>query len=133
MLRILSELPVGNRFWIIEHAPSSFVTTSVDHIDITFSREVNDVTFTVDDIKVADAQDVVIDASTLVGWISVRNTKDHVNIINQESGEKAGFCGTACTTGKRPVQVPAGTYKLKFPNFEVDDIQVKAGEEVVVE
>jgi Ca-activated chloride channel family protein len=89
--------------------------------------------FTVDDIKVADAQDVVIDASTLVGWISVRNTKDHVNIINQESGEKAGFCGTACTTGKRPVQVPAGTYKLKFPNFEVDDIQVKAGEEVVVE
>ncbi len=68
------------------------------------------------------------------GTIRILDTKDGVDILDQESGKEVGHCvNVGCKSGKRPVQVPPGAYKLKFPNFEVDGIEVKAGEEVVVE
>jgi len=85
--------------------------------------------FVVEGIEVGPGEKKRIDASTLVGWISIPNTRDFVTILDQQTGKKKGFRGST----DRPIQVPVGTYQLKFPNFTVDDIVVQAGQKVVVE
>lgn len=64
-----------------------------------------------------------------VGTIVIKNTRDFVTILDQQTGEKKGtynpFGG--------PVQVLPGTYQLQFPNFTVDDVVVEAGQKVIVE
>jgi Ca-activated chloride channel family protein len=64
-----------------------------------------------------------------VGTIEIKNTQDFVDILDQRTGEKKGFRGSR----DQPIQVPAGTYKLKFPNFTMDSIVVEAGQNVVIE
>jgi len=85
--------------------------------------------FVVEGIEVGPGEKKSIDASTLVGWISIPNTQDGVYILDQQTGEKKGYSGSS----NKPVQVPVGTYRLKFPNFTVDGIVVEAGQRVVVE
>jgi RHS repeat-associated protein len=60
---VLSELSFENRFWIIDHAPSSFVTTPVSYVDVTFSKEINSVSFTADDINMTGPEGPIVISS----------------------------------------------------------------------
>jgi hypothetical protein len=86
--------------------------------------------FEIDGIEVDAGKETAVDAKTLVGWISLPNATEYVAIVNPETGEKIGEWYPHTQT---PAEVPAGTYTLKWPRFEAGTIEVKAGEEVVVE
>lgn len=71
----------------------------------------------------------VIKFRASVGTIILRNSKDNADIIDQASGEKKGFVAPYHATE----QIPVGTYRLKFPNFVIEDVKVGPGEEVVID
>jgi hypothetical protein len=83
-------------------------------------------------IEVAPNQDVVINAGDFFGWVRLRNHKKGlVKFVNQASGEVAGKC-KAKTCANR-TQLPAGTYTLEFPTFEVEGIEIPAGQDINIE
>ncbi len=86
--------------------------------------------FEVKGIEVARGENKVIDVDTLVGWISIPKSQDHVDILDQQTGKEMGTWNVII---KKPVQVPVGTYRLKFPNFTVDNVVVEAGQKVAIE
>ncbi len=87
--------------------------------------------FTIDGIELTGGEKKVVDANTVSGIIEIKNNMTgYVEILDQQTGEKkASFCN-GCSSN---TQVPPGTYKLKYPNFTVQDIVVEAGQNVVVE
>ncbi len=89
--------------------------------------------FTIDGIELTGGEKKVVDANTVSGIIEIKNFTDRgslVQILDQQtSEEKADFCyGCGSNT-----QVAPGTYKLKYPNFTVENIVVEAGQNVVIE
>ncbi len=53
-----------------------------------------------------------------------------MDILDQQTGKEMGTWNVII---KKPVQVPVGTYRLKFPNFTVDNVVVEAGQKVAIE
>jgi Mg-chelatase subunit ChlD len=86
--------------------------------------------FFVEGVEVGAGEKKVFDANTVAGTIEIKNhVSGMVNILDQQTDEqRAQFCN-GCGSN---TQVPAGTYKLRFPNFTVDDVVVEAGQNVVI-
>ena len=64
------------------------------------------------------------------GSISIPNlgASDSIWVYDQQTDKQMGYIQKAS-----PLRVPAGTYKLKFGNQDVDNVVVKAGQEVIIE
>ncbi len=82
--------------------------------------------FTVRGVEVGPGETRVFDLNTVAGRMDFKNLVGRVHIIDTETGEeRANFCN-GCGSN---TQVPAGTYKLKFPNFAIEDgVEVGLGE-----
>ena len=88
--------------------------------------------FTVPNIAVKAGETTLFDANTVAGTIEIKNHEGHgfLTILDQKTGEKkAEFCN-GCNSN---TQVPAGIYKLQYPNFTAENILVEAGQRVVIE
>ncbi len=48
---VVSAAPVRKEFWLTVYTPSGFVTNPVSYVDVTFSKDVNGPSFTVDDVN----------------------------------------------------------------------------------
>ena len=81
----------------------------------------------IDNVVVKSGEKVVVDTKNLLGWIVVHNAEGVIRIIDASGKLIVG------TMKDRPVQVPVGTYKLKLLTMEIDDVEVTAGEKVVIE
>ena len=87
--------------------------------------------FQLDGIEVKAGENLVADTKTLgIGTISLPDATESVNVINPQTEAMVGRWWRHI---KKPVEVPAGTYTLKFPKFESGPIDVQAGEEVIIE
>ncbi len=87
--------------------------------------------FTVEGVRVDAGQETVFDLATVAGTLAFpRAVQGQVEIIEQDSGKvRARYCqGCGSST-----QVPAGRYRIRFPNHAIDDVAVGAGETVVVD
>lgn len=77
----------------------------------------------------ATSQKVVKINRPATGTLEFKNLHSGlVDILDQQTSEKrAGYCN-GCGSN---TEVPTGTYKLKFRNFEVEGVEVRAGEKKV--
>ena len=87
------------------------------------------VNFSIDDVEVISGESTVVDASKYSGWITLKNTKDFVTVHDPESGNKKGNIPQAGL----PVQLAVGTYNLEFENFDLEGVDVIAGETTVID
>ena len=85
--------------------------------------------FEFEGVEVIAGETTVIDASKLSGWITTKNTKDFVTVHDPKSDKKKGNIPRA----DLPVQLSVGTYKLEFENFEIDEVEVFAGETTIID
>lgn len=85
--------------------------------------------FTLDDIEVIAGESKVIDAALYSGWIMVKNTKQFMNVFDQETNEKQGNIPRS----NLDVQFPPGSYRIKGTSFEIKDIVVEAGQRTVLD
>jgi len=81
--------------------------------------------FTVDRLELSGGEKKIFDTATVAGIIEIKNNMSgSVQILDQQTGEmKAEFCN-GCGSN---TQLLPGTYKLKFPNFSVEGIELQAG------
>ena len=87
--------------------------------------------FIVEGVEVGPGEKKVFDLNTVAGTLEFKNHQTgRIYIIDQQTGEQRGDYCNGCGSN---TQVLAGTYKLKFPNFTVDDVVVEAGQNVVIE
>jgi von Willebrand factor type A domain len=87
--------------------------------------------FVAEGVEVGPGEKKVFDLNSVAGTLEFKSHQTGmVEIFDQQTGEKRGSYCNGCGSN---TQVPAGTYKLKFPNFTVNDVVVKAGQEVVLE
>ncbi|MBK8751166.1 MAG: hypothetical protein IPL99_05780 [Candidatus Competibacteraceae bacterium] len=89
--------------------------------------------FLIENVELSAGEKKVFDTYTVAGTIEIKNfsgSSGRVEILDQQTGEiKAQFCdGCGSNT-----QILPGTYKLKYPNFTVENIVVEAGQNVVIE
>ncbi|MGK0272057.1 MAG: tRNA (Thr-GGU) A37 N-methylase [Cocleimonas sp.] len=84
--------------------------------------------FEIDDVKINAGEKNTFDVSKLIGWLSLSNNNEpYVKAIDQVTGKLKGVFGTKANS---TIQLPAGTYKLKFNNFEIKDVVIEAGQKL---
>ena len=84
-----------------------------------------------DGITVTAGEKKVFDVSKSIGWLTLNNNHEaYVRAYDQNTGKQKGIFGTKANS---TIQLPAGSYKLKFSNFEIKDVLIEAGQKLVME
>lgn len=79
------------------------------------------------DTEIKAGQEIAIDGSPYIGWVSLKDVEGYAKIL-RKNGEEVGEMCSGC--GR--IQLAPGTYDVKGTGFAVE-IEIKAGEENVVE
>ena len=114
----------GKQKGIIGNNPNSTIQLPVG----TYKLKFND--FEIDDIKITAGEKNTFDVSKFIGWLTLSNNNQaYVRALDQNTGKQKGIFGN---NPNSTIQLPAGKYKLKFNNFEIDDVLIEAGQKLVL-
>ena len=65
--------------------------------------------------------------SKLISWLSFSNNQTYVRALDPNTGKQKGVFGNKLDS---IIQLPAGTYKLRFNNFEINDFVILTGQKL---
>ena len=84
--------------------------------------------FDIDNVEVIAGEEVIVDPKDRYGWLRLTNWAGAAGVYDQATGDHLGSADA-----KRFKEFPVGTYRIRFSEFDIDNVEVIAGEEVIVD